>query len=77
MGRPVTGATAAKVAAAALARYPGTIEHIEAIPGLGYVAHVFRSGGGGEVHVLVNQQFQVTGLAPFPGGGHPPSGSAS
>jgi hypothetical protein len=68
MGQPVTGATAAKVKAAALARYPGTIEGIAAIPGLGYVAHVFRSGGGGEVHVLVNRQFQVTGLAPGPGG---------
>jgi hypothetical protein len=67
LGQPVTGATAAKVKAAALARYPGTVERIDAIPGLGYVAHVFRSGGG-EVHVLVNRQFQVTGLAPGPGG---------
>ncbi|MEA2410794.1 MAG: hypothetical protein QOC77_1355 [Thermoleophilaceae bacterium] len=76
MGQPVTGATAAKVKAAALARYPGTIERIEAIPGLGYVAHVFRSGGGGEVHVLVNRQFHVTGLAPDPGG-RPPGAGAS
>jgi hypothetical protein len=77
-GQPVTGTTAAKVKAAALARYPGTIERIEAIPGLGYVAHVFRSGGGGEVHVLVNRQFHVTGLAPDPGpGGRPPSTGAS
>jgi hypothetical protein len=74
MGRPVTGATAAKVKAAALARYPGTIERIEEIPGLGYVAHVFRSGGGGEVHVLVTKQFQVKGLAPDPGRGRPGGG---
>jgi hypothetical protein len=76
MGQPVTGATAAKVKAAALARYPGTIERIDSIPGLGYVAHVFRAGNGGEVHVLVTSQFQVKGLAPGPGGGRPPSGSA-
>jgi hypothetical protein len=80
MGQPVTGATAAKVKAAALARYPGTIEGIAAIPGLGYIAHVFRSGGGAEVHVLVNRQFQVTGLAPGPGGapgGRAPNGPTS
>jgi hypothetical protein len=76
MGQPVTGAIAAKVKAAALARYPGTIERIDSIPGLGYVAHVFRAGNGGEVHVLVTSQFQVKGLAPGPGGGRPPSGSA-
>ena len=77
MGQPVTGATAAKVKAAALARYPGTIERIEEVPGLGYVAHVFRSGGGGEVHVLVTKQFQVKGLAPDPRGGRPPSSGSS
>jgi hypothetical protein len=76
MGQPVTGAIASKVKAAALARYPGTVEQILSIPGLGYVAHVFRSGNGGEVHVLVNKQFQVTGLAPGPGGRRP-SGSSS
>jgi hypothetical protein len=77
IGQPVTGATAAKVKAAALARYPGTIERIDEIPGLGYVAHVFRSGGGGEVHVLVTKQFQVRGLAPDPGRGRPGGGSTS
>jgi hypothetical protein len=76
MGQPVTGAIASKVKAAALARYPGTVEQILSIPGLGYVAHVFRSGNGGEVHVLVNKQFQVTGVAPGPGGRRP-SGSSS
>jgi hypothetical protein len=76
MGQPVTGAIASKVKAAALARYPGTVEQILSIPGLGYVAHVFRSGNGGEVHVLVNKQFKVTGLAPGPGGRRP-SGSSS
>jgi hypothetical protein len=73
MGQPVTGAIAAKVKAAALARYPGTIERIDEIPGLGYVAHVFRPGGG-EVHVLVTKQFQVKGLAPGPHHGPPGAG---
>jgi hypothetical protein len=75
MGQPVAGASAAKVKAAALARYPGTIERIEEVPGLGYVAHVFRFGGGGEVHVLVTRQFQVKGLAPDPRHGPPGAGA--
>jgi hypothetical protein len=74
MGQPVTSATAAKVKAVALARYPGTIERIDQVPGLGYVAHVFRSGGGGEVHVLVTKRFQVKGLAPDPRQGPPATG---
>src|SRR5439155_16086077 len=73
--RPVTGATAAKVTAAALARYPGQVEGVVALRTGDYVAHVFRSSGG-EVHVLVNSRFEVTGLAPpppgAPGGGAPP-----
>ena len=74
-GTPVTGATAAKVKAAALARYPGTIERIAQLPNGGYVAHVFRSSG--EVHVLVSKQFQVTGvLSGPPGGGRPPQQQA-
>jgi hypothetical protein len=79
-GSPVTGATAAKVKAAALARYPGTIERVAALPGgRGYIAHVFRTGGS-EVHVLVNTRFEVTGLAtPPPGGpgGAPPRPASS
>jgi hypothetical protein len=73
-GRPVTGATAAKVKAAALAKYPGQLEHVVGLPGGGYMAHVFTTGGG-EVHVLVNSRFEVTGLAAGPPGGVP-SGAA-
>jgi hypothetical protein len=70
-GRPVTGAAAAKVKAAALAKYPGTIEHVMGLPNGGYVAHVLTSGGG-EKHVLVNSSFQVTGVDTGPPGGGPP-----
>jgi hypothetical protein len=74
-GQPVTGAAVAKVKAAALAKYPGTVERIMKLPSGGYVAHVFRSGGS-EVHVLVSSSFQVTGLdSGPPGGGPPPSGA--
>src|SRR4051812_25274597 len=74
-GRPVTGATAAKVKAAALAKYPGTIERIMGLPDGGYVAHVLTSGGG-EKHVLVNSKFEVTGVDTGPPGGGPPPGFA-
>src|SRR3954452_23360951 len=74
-GQPVTGSTAAKVKAAALARYPGTVERVMALPNGGYVAHVFRTGGS-EVHVLVNRGFQVTGVDVGPPGGGPPPGAA-
>jgi hypothetical protein len=71
-GTPVTGATLAKVKAAALAKYPGTLERAFALPGGGYVAHVFQTSGG-EVHVLVSKQFQVTRVLTGPsGGGAPP-----
>ena len=70
-GRPVGGATAAKVKAAALAKYPGTIERVEKVPDGSYVAHVFRSGGS-EVHVGVSSSFQVTGADVGPPGGGPP-----
>jgi hypothetical protein len=72
-GRPVTGTTAAKVKAAALAKYPGTIERIMGLPNGGYMAHVLTSGGG-EQHVLVNSKFEVTGVATGPPGGGPPGG---
>lgn len=58
-GADVTGTAATKAKAAALARYPGTVEHVEQAPGGGYVVHVIRSGR--EVHVLVSRQFEVTG----------------
>jgi hypothetical protein len=78
-GQPVTGATASKVKAAVLAKYPGTIERILAVPGRGYLAHVLRSGNS-EVRVLVDSNFKVVGLAQGPAdgpgmrGGGPPGG---
>jgi hypothetical protein len=49
------------------------------LPNGGYVAHVLTSGGG-EKHVLVNSQFEVTGVDTGPphGGmpGGPPPGSS-
>ncbi|MEA2131794.1 MAG: hypothetical protein QOJ85_4685, partial [Solirubrobacteraceae bacterium] len=63
--------TAAKVKAAALAKYPGTVEGVVGLPNGSYVAHVLTSNGG-EVHVLVNSQFVVvdarTGGPGGPGG---------
>jgi hypothetical protein len=67
-GRPVTGATADKVKAAVLAKYPGTIEGVVAVPGRGYLAHVLRSGSS-EVRVLVDSNFKVVGVAQGPPGG--------
>ena len=72
-GQPISGATAAKVKAAALAKYPGTVERVVALPSGRYVAHVFRTGGT-EVHVLVSSAFQVTGVDSGPPGGGPPGG---
>ena len=41
-----------------------------------YVVHVVQSGGDGEVHVLVSEDFEVTGVQQGgPPGGAPPSGS--
>ena len=75
MGTPVTGAAAAKAKAAALAKYPGTVERVEATPAGTYVVHVIRSSG--EVHVLVDRQFRVTGtFSGPPRGAMPPAGSA-
>jgi hypothetical protein len=70
-GTPVTGAAAAKAKAAALARYPGSVERVMKAPtGTGYEVHVMQSGGS-EVHVLVSSSFQVTGTET----GGPPSGA--
>jgi hypothetical protein len=78
-GTPVTGATANKVAAAALARYKGTVERVVKLPDGSYVAHVMSSSG--EYHVAVSKDFKVTGArqgGPGAGGppGAPPSGAA-
>jgi hypothetical protein len=86
-GTPVTGATADKVAKAALAKHPGRIEHIAKLPDGSYVAHVITSKG--ELHVAVSKDFHVTGTqtgprrggAPagglLPGGAAPPSAGTS
>jgi hypothetical protein len=70
-GTDVTGAAAEKVKTAALARYPGTIEHIEQRPDGSYVAHVIRSDGT-EIHVLVSKTFGVTDTETGPPGGQAP-----
>ncbi|MEA2459539.1 MAG: hypothetical protein QOC95_2511, partial [Thermoleophilaceae bacterium] len=72
---PVTGATADKVKAAALAKYPGSkVERIDKLPDGSYIAHVLKSDGS-ELHVTVSKDFQVTGTAEErgfgPPGGHP------
>jgi hypothetical protein len=69
MFSPVTGATLAKLTAVATAKYPGTVEHAMRLPDGSYVVHVIRSSGQ-EVHVLVSQDFKVTGTDQ----GGPPAG---
>src|SRR5947209_10972928 len=85
LGAPVTGAAATKAKAAALARYPGTVERVLKAPGGGYEVHVIKSDKS-EGHVLVNDAFQVTGVdtrGPGPGGpgghmlGAPVTGAAA
>ncbi|MEA2428657.1 MAG: hypothetical protein QOF37_2285 [Thermoleophilaceae bacterium] len=74
-GTPVTGADAAKVKAAALARYSGTIQQIMKLPDGSYVAHVITSNG--ELHVAVSKDYKVTGARQGgPGAGGPPGGGA-
>jgi hypothetical protein len=74
-GTPVTGAVAAKVKAAVLARYSGTVERIMKLPNGSYVAHVITSSG--ELHVAVSKDFKVTGVQHGgPPGGMPPASGA-
>ena len=61
MGTPVTGTAAAKAKAAALAKYPGTVERVLKSPSAGYEVHVIQNDGS-EVHVLVSAAFKVTGV---------------
>jgi hypothetical protein len=82
LGRPVTGAAAAKAEAAALAKYAGTVERVVQLPDGSYEVHVVPKSGG-EIHVRVSEAFEVTGTetgppAPPAGAGAPaPSGTAS
>ena len=65
---PLTGATAAKVKAAALAKYPGaTIDRLETDSDGVYEAHVTTKAGD-DVIVQVGKDFAVTGTQT--GGGH-------
>src|SRR5215208_668473 len=78
MGTPVTGATLSKLTSAATAKYPGTVERAMQLPNGSYVVHVVRSGGSGEVHVLIGKDFKVTGVDQGgPPAGAPPSGQAA
>ena len=70
-GTPVVGPAAEKVKAAALAKYPGTIQDITQVPDGSYVAGVVRSSGGSEIHVLVSKSFTVTGVRSGPPRGGP------
>src|SRR3954467_9555690 len=64
----LTGTTATKVKAAALAKYPGaTIERVETDSDGGYEAHLTTKAGD-EVTVQVDKSFAVTGTQT--GGGH-------
>jgi hypothetical protein len=67
-GKDVTGAQADKAKAAALAKYPGTVERVVQLPDGSYEVHVVRSSG--ELHVKVSKDFKVTGSAQG-GPGHP------
>ena len=65
---PLTGTTAAKVKAAALAKYPGaTIDRLETDSDGVYEAHVTTKAGA-DVIVQVGKAFTVTGTQT--GGGH-------
>jgi hypothetical protein len=60
-GPDLTGDAAAEAARAALQKYPGSIERVTRGPGGGgYVVHVIQEDGN-EVHVLVDDDFNVRG----------------
>jgi hypothetical protein len=73
LGKTVSGAAADKAKAAALAKYPGTVERVEQLSDGSYVVHVMRSSGG-EVHVKVSKAYAVTGTETGPAGGAPRGG---
>ena len=76
---PLTGTTAEKVTAAALAKYPGaTVDRVETDSEGVYEAHLTTTDGK-HVIVAVDKSFTVTGSqempAGGPGGGHGPNGT--
>jgi hypothetical protein len=77
----LTGDTAAKVRAAALAKYPGaTIQRVETDSDGVYEAHLVTAAGD-QVTVEVDKAFKVTGTEAMGGpggrGGEPPASSTS
>ena len=58
-GTPVTGDEADRVADAATAEVDGDVERVVKLPDGSYVVHVITSGG--EQHVLVSKDLEVTG----------------
>ena len=74
---PLTGTTAAKVKAAALAKYPGaTIDRLETDSDGVYEAHVTTKAGD-NVIVQVGKDFTVTGTQTGGGGDHDGDGPAA
>jgi hypothetical protein len=66
---PLTGSTAAKVRAAALAKYPGaTVDRVETDSEGAYEAHIVTKAGE-DLVVQVGKDFAVTGTQPLPGRG--------
>lgn len=63
-GNAVTGATADKVAKAATADHPGTVERVVQLPDGSYLAHVLTDNG--EIYVAVSKNFEVTGTQERP-----------
>ena len=74
-GTPLTGADYDAAVKAALAKYPGTVERAERRDDGTIEVHVTTSNG--EVHVLEDKNFVVTGVDQGgpggPGGGQPPT----
>jgi uncharacterized membrane protein YkoI len=60
----LTGSTAAKVRAAALAKVPGTVDRVETnVDGSApYEAHIVRKSDGAEVEVQVSKDFTVAAV---------------
>ena len=78
LGKTVTGAAADKAKAAALAKYPGTVERGMQLPDGSYEVHVITTSGS-EVHVQVSKAFAVTGTQQGgpPAGATPPAGNGT
>ena len=60
-GTIITGATADKVEALAVANYPGTVNRVLKLSDGSYVAHMFATSG--IHHVFVSKDFKITGTA--------------